>query len=94
MAADAEWKLCRYKNGHSALYNVADDPQEQHNLAYQPQALNEMRRLDAILQRDLIDSLMIANGDKFVEKTRYQGRGEFGQPGWPRPYPASLAERT
>ena len=31
------------------------------------------------MQRDLIDSLMMANGDKFVEKSRYQGRGEFGQ---------------
>ena len=94
LVADDAWKLCRYKNGHVALYNVIDDPHEQHNLAYQPQALGEMRRLDAILQRDLIDSLMIANGDKFVEKTRYQGRGEFGQRGWQRPYPASLKERT
>jgi arylsulfatase len=94
MVADAEWKLCRYKNGHVALYNVIVDPHEQHNLAYQPQALSEMQRLDAILQRDLIDALMVANGDKFVEKTRYQGRGEFGQRGWQRPYPASLKERT
>jgi hypothetical protein len=93
MVVDAEWKLCRYKNGYVALYNLIDDPHEQRNLAYQPQALSEMRRLDAILQRDLIDALMIANGDKFVEKTRYQGRGEFGQRGWQRPYPASLAER-
>ncbi len=46
------------------------------------------------MQRDLIDSLMMANGDKFVEKSRYQGRGEFGQRGWQRPYPASLAERN
>ena len=89
-----EWKLCRYKNGHVALYNVFDDPQEQHNLAYQPHTLSELQRLDAILQRDLIESLMVANGDKFVEKSRYQGRGEFGQRGWQRPYPASLSERT
>jgi arylsulfatase len=89
-----ERKLCRYKNGHVALYNLSDDPHEQHNLADQPHTLNELRRLDAILQRDLIDSLMMANGDKFLEKSRYQGRGEFGERGWQRPYPASLAERT
>jgi len=89
-----EWKLCRYKNGHVALYNLIDDPQEQRNLAYQPHTLSDLRRLDAILQRDLIESLMIANGDKFVEKSRYQGRSEFGQRGWQRPYPASLAERN
>ncbi len=93
MVIDTEWKLCRYKNGHVALYNLSDDPQEQHNLAYQPHTLSDLRRLDAILQRDLIDSLMMANGDKFVEKSRYQGRGEFGERGWQRPYPASLAER-
>jgi arylsulfatase A-like enzyme len=93
MVIAGEWKLCRYKNGHVALYNLSDDPDEQHNLAYQPHALSDLRRLDAILQRDLIESLMIANGDKFVEKSRYQGRGEFGQRGWQRPYPASLAER-
>jgi arylsulfatase len=89
-----DWKLCRYKNGHVSLYNLSDDPHEQRNLAYQPQALSEMQRLDAIMQRDLIESLMITNGDKFVEKSRYQGRGEFGERGWPRPYPASLKERT
>jgi len=53
-----------------------------------------MQRLDALMQRDLIDSLRMANGDKFVEKSRHQGRGEFGQRGWQRPYPASLAERN
>lgn len=89
-----EWKLCRYKNGHVALYNLSDDPQEQHNLAYQPHTLNDLHRLDTIMQRDLIESLLMANGDKFVEKSRYQGRGEFGQRGWQRPYPASLAERS
>jgi arylsulfatase A-like enzyme len=89
-----EWKLCRYKNGHVALYNLSDDPHEQRNLAYQSRALNEMQRLDAIMQRDLIDSLMMSNSDKFVEKSRYQGRGEFGQRGWQRPYPASLKERS
>ena len=44
-----EWKLCRYKNGHVALYNLIDDPHEQRNLAYQPHALSEMHRLDAHL---------------------------------------------
>jgi arylsulfatase A-like enzyme len=89
-----EWKLCRYKNGHVAFYNLSDDPHEQRNLAYQPHTLNDLRRLDALLQHDLIDSLMMSNGDKFVEKSRYQGRGEFGQRGWQRPYPASLKERA
>jgi arylsulfatase A-like enzyme len=94
MLIAGEWKLCRYKNGHVSLYNLHDDPHEQRNLAHQPQALSEMRRLDAILHRDLIDSVMMANGDKFVEKSRYQGRGEFGQRGWQRPYPASLKEHA
>jgi arylsulfatase len=89
-----KWKLCRYKNSHVALYNLNDDPHEQCNLAYQPHTLNDLRRLDEILQRNLIESLMMANGDKFVEKSRYQGRGEFGERGWQRPYPASLTERT
>jgi arylsulfatase len=89
-----EWKLCRYKNGHVALYNLSDDPHEQRNLAYQPHTLHDLRRLDAIMQRDLIESLIMTNGDKFVEKSRYQGRGEFGQRGWQRSYPASLAERN
>jgi len=94
MVIAAEWKLCRYQNGHVALYNLIDDPHEQRNLAYQPHGLSEMQRLDALMQRDLIDSLRMANGDKFVEKSRHQGRGEFGQRGWQRPYPASLAERN
>jgi arylsulfatase A-like enzyme len=94
MVIAEEWKLCRYKNGHVALYNLIDDPQEQRNLAYHSHTLTELRHLDAILQHDLIDSLLAGNGDKFVEKSRYQGRGEFGQRGWQRPYPASLAERT
>lgn len=93
MAIANDWKLCRYQNGHVSLYNLGDDPHEQRNLAYQPHTSTEMHRLDAILQRDLMESLMIANGDKFVEKSRYQGRGEFGQRGWQRPYPANLKER-
>jgi arylsulfatase A-like enzyme len=92
--ADARWKLSRYKNGHVTLFNIGDDPYEQRNLINDRHAAGEVQRLDAILQRDLIDSLMVANGDKFVEKSRYQGRGEFGQRSWQRPYPASLAERT
>jgi len=88
-----EWKLCRYKNGYVSLHNLSDDLQEQRNLAYQPHTLSVMQRLDAIMQRDLIESLLMANGDKFVEKSRYQGRGEFGERGWQRPYPASLKER-
>ncbi|MBI5652802.1 MAG: sulfatase-like hydrolase/transferase, partial [Chloroflexi bacterium] len=89
-----EWKLCRYKNGMTALFDLKNDPTEQHNRAYDAVAIGVLKELDALLQKEITESILFGQSDKFVEESRYQGRGEFGTRGWARRYPASIAEKN
>ena len=89
-----EWKLCRYKNGLTALFDLKNDPTEQNNRAYDAASIGVLKGLDAILQKEITESILFGQSDKFVEESRYQGRGEFGARGWARRYPASIAEKN
>jgi hypothetical protein len=43
---DGEWKLAKYATGESVLFNLIDDPDEQRNLAPDPDYSELFRRLD------------------------------------------------
>lgn len=89
MIADDQWKLCRYRNGSTHLYNLKQDPAEQNNLALDPACIKEKERLDSLLQRELALSIVDANRDKVVPEFTGLGRGDFGRRGWNRVYPNS-----
>jgi arylsulfatase A-like enzyme len=89
MIADDQWKLCRYRNGSTHLFNLKQDPAEQDNLALNPVFARQKERLDALLQKELALSIVDANLDKVVPEFTGLGRGDFGMRDWKRVYPNS-----
>ncbi len=83
---DDRWKLARYENGTVTLHDLRDDPHEQRNLAYHPEHLDTMQRLDAAMQAVIFRSLVEANRDKIIHSVE-TATPSFGLPGWERPYP-------
>ena len=46
MAFDGRWKLAKYGTGEQHLFDLSNDPLEQHNRIADPAAAGELRRLD------------------------------------------------
>lgn len=87
MVTDDAWKLARYRNGVTTLFNLRDDPQERRNLAYRDGHGEALRRLDAILQGEVLRSIGAGHGDKVV--VTHDQDPAFGLPGFRRAYPHS-----
>lgn len=85
MVTDDEWKLARYRNGVTTLFNLRDDPQERRNLAYQDGHGEALRRLDTILQGEMLRSIVAGHGDKVV--VTHDQDPAFSLPGFRRAYP-------
>lgn len=83
---DDRWKLARYENGVVALFDLRDDPHEQRNLAYHPDYLEPLQRLDRAMQAHLLRSITAANRDKMIHSVE-TATPKFGMRGWSRPYP-------
>jgi arylsulfatase len=90
MVTDNEWKLARYPDGLTTLFHLADDPREQRNLAYQDNYETAMRRLDDILQGELLHSIVAGHRDKVV--VTHDQDPAFSLPGFQRVYPCASRE--
>lgn len=88
MLTSNEWKLCRYHIGQTALYHLTEDPYEQHNLAHDPAYLSTLLELDAILQREILESVLDGHCDKHVNIHVLDADNPYSQRNWQRPYPA------
>ena len=84
------WKLCKYARGGSLLYNLDDDPSEQHNLVGEGRYAAVYQRLDAELSAAIMDSIDVSHSDKRVYTHTLSSSREFGRPGWPREYPGQF----
>ena len=83
---DSTWKLCKYPQGVH-LFNLTDDPHEQHNLAHDPQAAEVFHRMDAELTAEI---MRLTNEAFFPQRTytySYSSSPDFGHVGWERTYP-------
>ena len=83
---DGTWKLCKYAQGVH-LFNLTDDPHEQHNLAYDPQAADVFHRMDAELTAEV---MRLTDEAFFPQRTytySYSSSPDFGRVGWERTYP-------
>ncbi len=92
MLRDKRYKLCRYTNGLTALFDLETDPREQNNLIDKPETMAIQAELDKILTKELMDGLIDGHMDKFVEEARNLADPvnldkNYGRPGWHRPYP-------
>ncbi|QUI22112.1 sulfatase-like hydrolase/transferase [Vallitalea pronyensis] len=89
MARMNEWKLCRYKKGLTQLFNLNKDPYEQVNLAYTQENMDIFKKLDAYMQKRIVESIYEANMDKIVDKTTSLDEDDYFKRHWKRPYPVS-----
>jgi arylsulfatase A-like enzyme len=84
MVANDTWKLCRYRDGQTMLYHRPDDPDEQHNLAERDSAAQVLRTLDALMQQEILESILFAQRDTIVEPDPLDPSSAFNQRGWQR----------
>ncbi len=93
MVRTQKWKYCRYENGLVLLHDIEQDPQEKQNLAYQPDMVQTMKELDALLQNHLMKAIIKGNAEKSVDQGEINHHISFAERNWERPYP-SLKERS
>jgi arylsulfatase len=84
MIFDGEWKLARYAGG-AHLFNLSQDPQEQHNRARDPDCADIYHRLDHLL---LADVMRLMNEANFAGRhLTHSSSLDYGRVGWDRTYP-------
>lgn len=91
MIDDGMFKLAKYATGENVLFNLQEDPTEQHNLIRDPVYEDVLRILDAELTRNVMQSMRVAQEDRRVYTTDLSQQPDFGREGWQRPYPRKLA---
>ena len=87
MAFDGRWKLAKYNTGEQHLFDLANDPLEQHNLIADPACAGEVRRLDNELTQQLMRSLTESRHPERVYRVDLAQDPTFGKEGWQRPWP-------
>ncbi|MBN98478.1 MAG: hypothetical protein CME16_04410, partial [Gemmatimonadetes bacterium] len=90
MHLEDEWKLVKYACGDTLLFNLLEDPLEQHNRVDDPACLPVYRRLDGVLTAQILDSVHAGHGDKKVAHNLLCYDEDFGRKGWRRPYPQRI----
>ncbi|MBC7237526.1 MAG: hypothetical protein H5T69_16915, partial [Chloroflexi bacterium] len=87
MLLEGEWKLVKYAGGGAHLFNLRDDPTEQHNRAQDPVCADLYRRLDATLTAEIMRYMDEAFWPQRVYTFSYSSSPDFGRVGWERTYP-------
>lgn len=89
MLYDGRYKVHKYRTGEIELFDISQDPGEQHDLAKDPEHLDVLLRLDGRLTAEIMGNLDAAFADRAVEGDGplYLDR-RFGREGWHRTYPA------
>ena len=90
---DGEWRLSKYNTGEYLLFNVTDDPQEQHNRYFDPACADVRHALDVQLTQAVMRGIHDANHDRRVYVRDLSQRTWFGREGWQRPYPRRMDDR-
>lgn len=86
------WKFVKYGGGGEMLFDMENDPQEQHNLAREKDYAGVRRDLDAELMGMVMNSITTGFADRELYKRSLSGSRSFGRPGWPRPYPTDIED--
>jgi arylsulfatase len=66
MIYDGEWRLCKYSSGEALLFNIKEDPGEQHNLFGDPAHVDVRTCLEARLTQAIMHSMGQATHDRCV----------------------------
>jgi arylsulfatase A-like enzyme len=88
MIFDGVWKLAKYATGDLHLFNLAEDPQEQHNRVRDPACAERYLALDVQLTQAIMQAIVAANADKALDTgNSWWGDPDYGKQGWQRAYP-------
>lgn len=87
MIYDGTWKLARYNNGWSALFNITEDPAEQCNHIDDPECQAIREKLDTILARQMLSSITKAHAEKNHATNWLDPDFARGEGAWQRVYP-------
>ncbi len=90
MARDQRWKLVKYANGVSALFDLKNDPTEQENLLSKAQ--DQAARLDAEITKTMVAGYAKSHADKLVNAVKTAPPHDFYDRDWQRPYPSRTLE--
>ena len=90
MNYDGRWKLVRYSNGWSALFDIEEDPAEQHNRINDSECQEIRERLDRELVSQMLSSIYRANAEKQHNTDPFDTAFANGESGWQRLYPLPL----
>jgi arylsulfatase len=84
---DGRWRLCKYRTGEAFLFDIVQDPHEQHN-RYRDATCQSVRDyLDAVLTQAVMDYTAEAHFDHRIYISDLSQEPEFGREGWRRPFP-------
>ena len=94
MAYDGRHKLVKYGNGAAGLFDLQEDPQEQHNLAESAAHAADIPPLGrCALARGVMRSVQASHSYNLVDASEsgpLWANKVFGAAGWERVYPHSL----
>jgi arylsulfatase A-like enzyme len=90
MCYDGTWKLARYSNGYGALFNIEEDPAEQHNCIDVPTCQEVRARLDALLSAQMLRSIHRAHAEKEHDTDWEDPAFAAGDGSWQRVYPQPM----
>jgi arylsulfatase A-like enzyme len=93
MYYDGRWRLHRYGTGEALLFDIHEDPQEQHNLIRDPQCLDTYLRLEAAMTQEIMDLVAESYWDRRVYVRDLSQSEAFGREGWQRTYPRRVQDR-
>ncbi|MDC7235559.1 MAG: sulfatase-like hydrolase/transferase [Spirochaetales bacterium] len=93
-AAWKSWRLSRYYQGDSHLYNLADDPGEENNRIGDGSCLDIINRMNSALDAWIINSTIRAHSDKKVSPGTDDPDNAYNRKGWVRPYPFPLDRKN
>ena len=93
MIYDGRWRLSKYFTGEAVLFDIHEDPLEQHNLISDPGSEAIYRDLDARLIREVMASMSEAFFPRRVYTRDLSQTTAFGREGWQRPYPRDMTDR-
>ncbi|MGB0808688.1 MAG: sulfatase family protein, partial [bacterium] len=94
MWCDESWKLSRYKNGLSTLFDIQADPLEQNNLLLDPDFADIRNQMEAELTKSLMDGLVQGHQEKSYPYMTLTPDHAGHHRNWQRPYPANTWEKS
>lgn len=93
MVQEGSWRLAKYDTGEAVLFNLDEDPQEQHNRLDDPAGAAVARDLDGRLTASVMQLVVESHFPQRVYVRDLSQDAAFGREGWQRRYPRSLRDR-